>query len=126
MTMLRNILTTIWCAVIIGTNVFALIVLAQTYGGDLLMLGALTFPVAQMIAMAALGVVSLVSTKYLWAILAVAVISLLVSFGHEVFVQRVWRPSAMMGSLIVIVPTYLLARWNSLSREPKFNPVQEF
>ena len=126
MSTLRNILTTIWCAVIIGTNTFALIVTAQHFGVDVLALNSVLLPVMQMSAMIVLGVLSLVSTKYLWAILAVAVLSLLLTLANDLLVVRVWRPSAMLGSLLVIVPTYLLARWNSLSRETKFNPVQEF
>ena len=126
MTMLRNILTAIWCAVIIGTNTFALIVTAQHFGVDVLALNSVLLPVMQMSAMIVLGILSLVSTKYLWAILAVAVLSLLLTLANDLLVVRVWRPSAMLGSLLVIVPTYLLARWNSLSRETKFNPVQEF
>lgn len=126
MTMLRNILTAIWCAVIIGTNTFALIVTAQHFGVDVLALNSVLLPVVQMSAMIVLGILSLVSTKYLWAILAVAVLSLLLTLANDLLVVRVWRPSAMLSSLLVIVPTYLLARWNSLSRETKFNPVQEF
>lgn len=126
MSTLRNILTTIWCAVIIGTNTFALIVTAQHFGVDVLALNSVLLPVVQMSAMIVLGILSLVSTKYLWAILAVAVLSLLLTLANDLLVVRVWRPSAMLGSLLVIVPTYLLARWNSLSRETKFNPVQEF
>ena len=126
MTMLRNILTAIWCAVMIGTNTFALIVTAQHFGVDVLALNSVLLPVMQMSAMIVLGILSLVSTKYLWAILAVAVLSLLLTLANDLLVVRVWRPSAMLGSLLVIVPTYLLARWNSLSRETKFNPVQEF
>ena len=126
MSTLRNILTTIWCAVIIGTNTFALIVTAQHFGVDVLALNSVLLPVMQMSAMIVLGVLSLVSTKYLWAILAVAVLSLLLTLANDLLMVRVWRPSAMLGSLLVIVPTYLLARWNSLSRETKFNPVQEF
>ena len=41
MSMLRNILTAIWCAVIIGTNTFALIVTAQHFGVDVLALAEL-------------------------------------------------------------------------------------
>ena len=126
MSTLRNILTTIWCAVIIGTNTFALIVTAQHFGVDVLALNSVLLPVVQMSAMIVLGILSLVSTKYLWAILAVAVLSLLLTLANDLLVVRVWRPSAMLSSLLVIVPTYLLARWNSLSRETKFNPVQEF
>ena len=126
MSTLRNILTTIWCAVIIGTNTFALIVTAQHFGVDVLALNSVLLPVVQMSAMIVLGILSLVSTKYLWAILAVAVLSLLLPLANDLLGMRVWRPSAMLGSLLVIVPTYLLARWNSLSRETKFNPVQEF
>ena len=126
MTMLRNILTAIWCAVMIATNTFALIVTAQHFGVDVLALNSVLLPVMQMSAMIVLGILSLVSTKYLWAILAVAVLSLLLTLANDLLVVRVWRPSAMLGSLLVIVPTYLLARWNSLSRETKFNPVQEF
>ena len=126
MSTLRNILTTIWCAVIIGTNAFALIVTARHFGVDVLALNSVLLPVVQMSAMIVLGILSLVSTKYLWAILAVAVLSLLLTLAHDLLVVRVWRPSAMLGSLLVIVPTYLLARWNSLSRETNFNPVQEF
>ena len=126
MSMLRNILTIIWCAVIIGTNTFALILTAQHFGVDVLALNSVLLPVVQMSAMIVLGILSLVSTKYLWAILAVAVLSLLLTLANDLLVVRVWRPSAMLGSLLVIVPTYLLARWNSLSRETKFNPVQEF
>lgn len=126
MSMLRNILTAIWCAVIIGTNTFALIVTAQHFGVDVLALNSVLLPVVQMSAMIALGILSLVSTKYLWAILAVAVLSLLLTLANDLLVVRVWRPSAMLSSLLIIVPTYLLARWNSLSRETKFNPVQEF
>lgn len=128
MTMFRNILTAIWCAIIIGTNTFALIVTVQHFGLDMLAFGSLSLPIFQMVALAVLGVMSLVSTKYLWAILAVAVISLLMSVGYDLFGQgaRVARPSSMLGSLALIIPTYLLARWNTLSREPDFNPVQEF
>lgn len=126
MSMLRNILTAIWCAVIIGTNTFALIVTAQYFGVDVLALNSVLLPVVQMSAMIVLGILSLVSTKYLWAILAVAVLSLLLTLANDLLVVRVWRPSAMLSSLLIIVPTYLLARWNSLSRETKFNPVQEF
>lgn len=126
MSTLRNILTTIWCAVIIGTNTFALIVTAQHFGVDVLAVNSVLLPVVQMSAMIVLGILSLISTKYLWAILAVAVLSLLLTLANDLLVVRVWRPSAMLGSLLVIVPTYLLARWNSLSRETKFNPVQEF
>ena len=126
MSMLRNILTAIWCAVIIGTNTFALIVTAQHFGVDVLALNSVLLPVVQMSAMIVLGILSLVSTKYLWAILAVAVLSLLLTLANDLLVVRVWRPSAMLSSLLIIVPTYLLARWNSLSRETKFNPVQEF
>ncbi|HIG22964.1 MAG TPA: hypothetical protein EYG02_06930 [Henriciella marina] len=126
MSMLRNILTAIWCAVIIGTNTFALIVTAQHFGVDVLALNSVLLPVVQLSAMIVLGILSLVSTKYLWAILAVAVLSLLLTLANDLLVVRVWRPSAMLSSLLIIVPTYLLARWNSLSRETKFNPVQEF
>ena len=126
MNLFRNILTAIWCAVIIGTNTFALIVTAQHFGVDVLALNSVLLPVVQMSAMIALGILSLVSTKYLWAILAVAVLSLLLTLANDLLVVRVWRPSAMLSSLLIIVPTYLLARWNSLSRETKFNPVQEF
>ena len=126
MTMLRNILTAIWCAVIIGTNTFALIVTAQYFGVDVLALNSVLLPVVQMGAMIVLGILSLVSTKYLWVILGVSVLSLVLTLAHDLLVMRLWRPSTMLDSLLVIVPTYLLARWNSLSRETKFNPVQEF
>jgi hypothetical protein len=126
MSMLRNILTAIWCAVIIGTNTFALIVIAQYFGVDVLALNSVLLPVMHMSAMIVLGILSLVSTKYLWVILGVSVLSLVLALAHDLLVMRVWRPSTMLDSLLVIVPTYLLARWNSLSRETKFNPVQEF
>jgi hypothetical protein len=123
---LRNILTTIWCAVIIGTNVFGLIIVARTLGYEAFQQSGLSLPVVQMIALAGLGLISLVSTKFLWAILALATISLLLSFGYDVLINRSWRPASMLGGLFLIIPTYFLARWDSLARRSDFNPVQEF
>ena len=126
MLMLRNIVTAVWCAVVIGTNAFALIVLARVYGGQMFELNGFAFASFNMMAMIALGVMSLISTKFLWAVLAVAVFSMFLSLGIDLLVHRVWRPTSLLGSLFIIVPTYLIARWNSLSRRSDFNPVKEF
>ena len=126
MLMLRNIVTAVWCAVVIGTNAFALIVLARAYGGQMFELNGFVFASFNMMAMIALGVMSLISTKFLWAVLAVAVFSMFLSLGIDLLVHRVWRPTSLLGSLFIIVPTYLIARWNSLSRPSDFNPVKEF
>ena len=53
-------------------------------------------------------------------------IALLLGLAHDLLIQRIWRPSGMLGSLIVIIPTYLLARWNTAARKTEFNPVKEF
>ena len=126
MLMLRNIVTAVWCAVVIGTNAFALIVLARAYGGQMFELNGFAFASFNMMAIIALGVMSLFSTKFLWAMLAVAVCSMFLSLGIDLLVHRVWRPTSLLGSLFIIVPTYLIARWNSLSRPSDFNPVKEF
>ena len=126
MLMLRNIVTAVWCAVVIGTNAFALIVLARVYGGQMFELNAFGFATFNIMAMIALGVMSLISTKFLWAMLAIAVFSMFLSLGIDLLVHRVWRPASLLGSLFIIVPTYLIARWNSLSRPSDFNPVKEF
>lgn len=126
MLMTRNILTAVWCAVVIGTNAFGLILLARNFGVDLFQVNGLTFATFHMGAMVAFGLISLISTKFLWAILALAVFSMLLSLGIDLVVHRVWRPTSLLGSLFIIVPTYLLARWNTLSRRSDFNPVKEF
>lgn len=126
MQLLRNILTAILCAVIIGTNLFGLIVLWRAFGVDVAGEPGVLWPAVQMGGLTVFAILSLVSTKYLWVVLAIAAMSLLIGFGFDVLVQRVWRPSSMLGSLFVIVPTYLLARWNSLARPTDFNPVKEF
>ena len=122
MNLFRNILTAIWCAVIIGTNVFGLMVLVRYVGFD----GVVDLVGLKMALMAGLGLLSLVSTKFLWAVLAMAVLWMLFSLSFELFVQRAWRPSSMLSSLFTIVPTYLLARWNTAARKSDFNPVKEF
>ncbi|MEQ8559500.1 MAG: hypothetical protein RIB03_14390 [Henriciella sp.] len=126
MNLLRNILTAIWCAVIIGTNVFGLIMVARVFGMDLLQSEITLLPAVKMVLMTGFGLMALVSTKYLWAMLAVAAFAMLLGFAHDVLAQRVWRPSTMLGDLFVIIPTYLLARWNTAARKSDFNPVKEF
>jgi hypothetical protein len=126
MNLFRNILTAIWCAVIIGTNIFGLILMVRVYGVDVVNGPALLLPFAKMVLMAGFGLLSLISTKYLWAVLAIAATVLLLGLSHDVLVQRSWRPSGMLGGLFVIVPTYLLARWNTAARKTEFNPVKEF
>ena len=126
MNLLRNILTAIWCAVIIGSNVFGLIMLWRLFGMEVLQDSVLLLPALRMTLLAGTGLAALVSTKYLWAVLAVAVIALLLGLAHDLLIQRIWRPSGMLGSLIVIIPTYLLARWNTAARRTEFNPVKEF
>ena len=126
MTLLRNILTAVWCAIVIGTNVFSLIVLLRVVGVDVLQSPVMLLPAMKMVLLTAFGLMALVSTKYLWAMLAVAAMALLLGFAHDVLFQRTWRPSSMLGGLFVIVPTYLLARWNSVARKTDFNPVKEF
>ena len=126
MHLFRNILTAIWCAVIIGTNIFGLIVVTRIYGLDVVNTPALLLPFVKMILLAGFGLLALLSTKYLWAVLAVASAALLLGLSHDVLVQRTWRPSGMLGGLFVIVPTYLLARWNTAARKTDFNPVKEF
>ncbi|WP_084418789.1 hypothetical protein [Henriciella litoralis] len=126
MKQLRNILTAIWCAIIIGANAFGLIVVLQAVGLSVFARSDMALPVLQMILLSGFGVLSLISTKFLWVILAVSVVSMLLGFGYEVLMQRVWRPASMLTGLVLIIPTYLLARWNTLSRQTEFNPVKEF
>ena len=126
MSMLRNIVTAVWCAVVIGTNTFALILVARNSGGQMFELDGFAFATFNMMAMIALGVISLISTKFLWAMLALALISMFLTLGIDLLVHRIWRPAGLLGSLFLIVPTYLIARWNSLSRRSDFNPVKEF
>lgn len=122
----RNILTAIWCALVIGTNAFGLILLVRVVGVDGAILDGTWFLSTKLALMAGLGLLSLVSTKFLWAVLGVAVFWMLLGLGYDVLVQRTWRPGAMLSSLFVIVPTYLLARWNAAARKTDFNPVKEF
>ncbi|MEM5517450.1 hypothetical protein WNY37_10855 [Henriciella sp. AS95] len=126
MDLTRNIITAIWCAVIIGTNVFGLIVLSQVVGMNALLSPGLLLPVVKMALMAGFGLLALVSTKYLWFVLAVAVMALLLGLTYDIFIQRMWRSSGMLGALATIIPTYLLARWNTAARKTNFNPVKEF
>lgn len=127
MTLLRNILTAIWCAIVIGTNVFGLILIARVVGLDaVLVQPMIAFTSLKMALLAVFGVMALVSTKYLWAILAVAGTALLLTMSYDLLIQRVWRPSGMLNALFFIIPTYLLARWNTLARPREFNPVKEF
>ncbi|MEE2877687.1 MAG: hypothetical protein VX593_01660 [Pseudomonadota bacterium] len=126
MNLLRNITTAVWCAVIIGANLFGLIVVARLFGVEVLQRPDLLLSVVKMVLLSGFGLLALVSTKYLWAILAVAAFALLLGFSYDVLVQRVWRPSSMLGGLFVVVPTYLLARWNAAAQKTVFNPVKEF
>lgn len=126
MDLLRNIITAIWCAIVIGTNVFGLMLLARVLGPDMLQAPGVLLPVIKMGLLAVLGLLALVSTKFLWAILAVATLALLLGVTYDLFVERIWRPSSMMSALFVIIPTYLLARWNTAARKSDFNPVKEF
>ena len=126
MDLLRNIITAIWCAIVIGTNVFGLMLLARLLGPDMLQAPGVFLPVIKMGLLAGLGLLALVSTKFLWAIVAVATLALLLGVTYDLFVQRIWRPSSMMSGLFVIIPTYLLARWNTAARKSDFNPVKEF
>ena len=127
MTLLRNILTAIWCAIVIGTNVFGLILIARVVGLDaVLVQPMIAFASLKMTLLAVFGVMALASTKYLWAIVAVAGTALLLTLSYDLLVQRVWRPSGMLNALFFIVPTYILARWNNVARKHDFNPVKEF
>ena len=126
MELLRNIITAIWCAIVIGTNVFGLMLLARVLGLDMLQAPGVLLPAAKMGLLAGLGLLALVSTKFLWAILVVATLALLLGVTYDLFVERIWRPSSMMSGLFVIIPTYLLARWNTAARKSDFNPVKEF
>ena len=126
MNLLRNITTAVWCAVIIGANLFGLIVVARLFGVEVLQRPDLLLSVVKMVLLSGFGLLALVSTKYLWAILAVAAFALLLGFSYDVLVQRVWRPSSMLGGLFVVVPTYLLARWNAAAQKTVFNTVKEF
>ena len=126
MSLLRNILTAIWCAIVFGSSVFGLILMVRIHGGDLLRETVLMLHTAELGLLAGFGLMALVSTKYLWAVFAVAVMALLLGLTHDVIVQRVWRPSAMLSGLFLIIPTYLLARWNAAAQTPEFNPVKEF
>ena len=126
MNLLRNITTAVWCAVIIGANLFGLIVVARLFGVEVLQRPDLLLSVVKMVLLSGFGLLALVSTKYLWAILAVAAFALLLGFSYDVLVQRVWRPSSMLGGLFVVVPTYLLARGHAAAQKTVFNPVKEF
>jgi hypothetical protein len=126
MDLLRNIITAIWCAIVIGTNVFGLMLLARLLGPDMLQAPGVLLPAVKMGLLAGFGLLALVSTKFLWAILAVATLALLLGVTYDLFVERIWRPSSMMSGLFVIIPTYLLARWNTAARKTDFNPVKEF
>lgn len=126
MNLLRNILTAIWCAVIIGLNVFGLITLIQVVGLDGAISGGAWLWTSKLALMAVLGVMSLASTKFLWAVLAVAVFWMLLGVSFDLLAQRAWRSGGLLGALFTIIPTYLLARWNSAVRKAEFNPVKEF
>ncbi|WP_370237244.1 MULTISPECIES: hypothetical protein [Henriciella] len=126
MNLLRNILTAIWCAVIIGLNVFGLITLIQVVGLDGAISAGAWLWTAKLALMAVLGVMSLASTKFLWAVLAVAVLWMLLGVSFDLLAQRTWRSGGLQGALFTIIPTYLLARWNTAVRKAEFNPVKEF
>ncbi|MGB3624897.1 MAG: hypothetical protein WA989_03655 [Henriciella sp.] len=126
MDLLRNILTAIWCAVIIGTNMFGLMIIARVAGLDGLLADGTWIMTSKLALMTGFGLAALVSTKFLWAILAVAVFWTLLNLIFDFFVQGSWGSPSTMSGLFVIVPTYLLARWNSAVRKTNFNPVKEF
>ncbi|WP_084396067.1 hypothetical protein [Henriciella aquimarina] len=126
MNLLRNILTAIWCAIIIGTNVFGLIMFARLFGVEGLQEPVMLLAASKMALLSAFGLIALISTKYLWAMLAVAVTATLLGLAHDLLVARNGEGPGLFSSLFVIIPTYLLARWNTAARKTDFNPVKEF
>ncbi len=127
MNLFRNILTAIWCAVVIGLNVFGLIMFVRVYGLAGLQEPLYLLPVAHLGLLSGLGVLALVSTKFLWAICAVAALSILLGLAQDVLLPRGVRAPGFIGSLIILVPTYFLARWNTAAAQKSdFNPVKEF
>ena len=126
MELFRNILTTIWCAWIIGTSVFGLILFARVAGLDGLQDPALLLSASKMTLLSIFGVMALASTKYLWAVLAVAALAPLMGLALELMVTRNGGGPNLLASLFQIVPTYILARWNTAARTTEFNPVKEF
>lgn len=126
MSLTRNILTAIWCAIVIGTNVFGLIMLVRVFGLEGLMQPMLMFTASKMALLSGFSLMALISTKYLWAVLAVAVLTTLLALAHELLVTRNGEGPSLLSSLFLIIPTYLLARWNTLARQSDFNPVKEF
>ena len=101
MDLLRNIITATWCAIVIGTNVFGLMLLARLLGPDMLQAPGVFLPVIKMGLLAGLGLLALVSTKFLWAIVAVATLALLLGvlvictfamiYSNALAVRRVLR-----------------------------------
>ena len=126
MNLLRNILTAIWCAIVIGTSVFALVLLMRVHGLDVTRETALMLPATQFSLLALFGFLSLVSTKFLWAVFAVAAMAALLGLAHELLVARNGEGAGLADSLFLIIPTYLLARWNAAAPQTEFNPVKEF
>ena len=126
MSLLRNILTAIWCALVIGTNVFGLIMLVRLFGMDTLQEPIMALAASRMALLSGFGLMALISTKYLWGVLAVAVLTTLLALAHELLVARNGEGPGLFSSLFMIIPTYLLARWNTLARRSDFNPVKEF
>ena len=126
MSLLRNILTAIWCAVVIGTNVFGLIMLVRLFGMESLQEPFMALAASRMALLSGFGLLALISTKFLWAVLAVAVLTTLLALAHELLVARNGEGPGLVSSLFLIVPTYLLARWNTVAQKSDFNPVKEF
>lgn len=125
----RLMLTVAWCAVLAGLNAFVLFAVwipglragAQLEPVHFLPLGGLVLTLC-------LAIAAMVRPGLLWALVGVLFIWL-VLHAVAMLTGGSWRPRQLVGSLIMIAPTYLLARWHTVvvRRHKRLqNPAEEF
>ncbi|MEL6259358.1 MAG: hypothetical protein AAFQ67_09930 [Pseudomonadota bacterium] len=127
MNLVRQILTALWAAILAGLNAFFALTFYGVWAESDGSYSSMLFwrSVAVPAVLAALCLLALIYIKALWAVIAFAV----VNFGFGVLgALQGFQMSVELtiGVLILIVPTYLLLRWDMSARKRDINPAEEF